>query len=290
MSNTPPSTQESFANAAHPKTIACVHLRGPIQEDGQLDYFSAEALLSVAFAHPKIDEVMLYINSPGGTPAQSEMIANKIRALATKHNKKIYAVVGDSAASGGYWIAAAADEIYIQKTSTVGSIGVRADIGSHSEKMKQEGIHRKTITSGKNKTGIDPNKPLNEQEDAIKSQEKQLAFIHHEFIKWVRSRREDKLDKTLINEQDVLHSSLFDGSTFIGEEAVKTGLADGIASLDEVKDIKFGHNAVFTHITMQNLQYFLQSMQQMQQQTPANGNAQPAQKQRKAAPKRPGMN
>ncbi len=292
MTTTPQNGGNAPTMLPPPKKIACVHLEGAIQPNGAINYFTASALLEVGFLHPETEAVVLYINSPGGTPAQSEMIANKVRDLSKKFNKPVCAVVGDVAASGGYWIAAAADEIYAQKTSTLGSIGVRSDIKSHADRLKQEGVEQRTLTSGEHKTGVDPNKPLDEQEDAIEQQLKQLEAVHTEFVAWIIERRGNKLDKTLINKKEPLKSPLFSGKTYVGDDAVKAGLADGIGTLDAVKDTKYGHDSIYIHITPHTYPHILQQLQgrnvSIAHMPPANQNNQQQGKQRRATPKRRG--
>lgn len=294
MTNPTPHGRQSPPAQKPPRKVACVHLEGAIQPGGAINYFTAGALLEMGFVHPDTEAVVLYINSPGGTPAQSEMIANKVRDLSKKYKKPVYAVVGDVAASGGYWIAASAEEIYAQKTSTLGSIGVRSDIKSHAERLKQEGIEQRTITSGEHKAGVDPNKPLDEQEAAIQQQLEQLEAVHKEFIKWIIERRGRHLDKSLINKQEPLKSPLFSGKTYVGEDAVKAGLADGIGTLDAVREAKFGQDSAYVHVTPQTYQHLLQELHARKvvhaQGLPANQNVQPPQTQgkRPATPKRRG--
>ncbi|MBK67229.1 MAG: S49 family peptidase [Rickettsiales bacterium] len=237
--NPAPKRPDPFAGAG--KNVALVQLEGSIMPGGAIEYFKSNLLLETAFQNPKIDSVMLYINSPGGSPTQSEMIAGRIRELSKKFNKPVVTVVGDMAASGGYWIAAAGDEIYVHKTSGAGSIGVVQNAQGVVDKMKKEGVEDRTLYSGKNKVTNSPYKPVDPKERA--NLLKKLQFLHHEFIDWVQERRGSKLKDSLIDKKNVLDSELFSGEMWFGKQAVEVGLADGIGSIHSVLEKKFGADA-----------------------------------------------
>ncbi len=183
-----------------------------------------------AFSFKKVPAVSILINSPGGSPAQSSFIASKIRSLANEKNVKVYAFVEDVAASGGYWLACAADEIYIDSNSIVGSIGVISPSFGFVQLIKKLGIERRIFTSGKSKSFLDPFKNLkNEDIKRLKNIQEQ---IHQNFINHVKKSRLNRI-KSKDNE-------IFNGLFWVGEKAVKLGLADGIGHIEDVLKKKYG--------------------------------------------------
>ncbi|MDU8944026.1 S49 family peptidase [Ovoidimarina sediminis] len=173
-------------------------------------------LIEKAFSKGKPAAVALTINSPGGSPAQSSLIAARIRRLADEKKIKVYAFVEDVAASGGYWLATAADEIWVDQNSVVGSIGViSAGFGFH-EFISRHGVERRLYTAGKSKSMLDPFQP-EKPEDVARLKEIQ-GQIHDTFIDHVKTRRGARLA-----EED-----LFTGEIWVGQAAVDKGLADGI--------------------------------------------------------------
>lgn len=177
-------------------------------------------LIERAFSRGKPAAVALTINSPGGSPAQSSLIAARIRRLADEKNVKVYAFVEDVAASGGYWLAAAADEVWVDTSSIIGSIGViSAGFGFH-DFIDRHGVERRVHTSGKSKSFLDPFRPEKE-EDVARLRDLQDQ-IHDSFIDHVKSRRADKL----ASDQD-----LFTGEIWVGQKGVDVGLADGVGHL-----------------------------------------------------------
>lgn len=233
----PPKTTNPPAPRTH-KKIGMVMLEGSIvsgAESRGIEYFSTNALLEAAFSSPDLDAVALYINSPGGSPTQSEMIAGRIRELSKKFNKPVHAFVGDYAASGGYWIACAADDIYSYNTSTLGSIGVITQREDHSEKLKKEGIKIHTFTAGKNKR-LDISK-----EETHKKIQAGLEKLHDMFIGWVMERRGDKLVKGgKVDPKDIKNSEIFDADTWFGADALKAGLIDGVGTMTSILEQKYG--------------------------------------------------
>ncbi|MDQ5898927.1 MAG: protease [Pseudomonadota bacterium] len=202
---------------------ALVELRGEIAAEGEA---SAEVLLSglkSAFEDAGAQGVILRINSPGGSPVQSGIVFDELRRLKEKHNKKVYAVVEESAASGAYYIAAAADEIYVDKASIVGSIGVLMDGFGFDKVMQKVGVERRLLTAGSNKGMLDPYSPLSEKQRGYA--QAMLDQIHRQFIDSVRTGRGERLKET---------PETFSGLFWNGEEAVKMGLADGLGNLDYV--------------------------------------------------------
>jgi len=167
--------------------------------------------------------VVLRINSPGGSPVQAGILNDEIRRLKALHGKKVYAVVEDICASGAYYVAAAADEIFVDKASLVGSVGVLMDGFGFVGAMEKLGIERRLLTAGVNKGMLDPFSPQNPQHDAFARE--MLAQIHQQFIKVVREGRGKRLKET---------PELFSGLVWNGEDAVRLGLADRFGNLDFV--------------------------------------------------------
>ncbi|MBL8326452.1 MAG: S49 family peptidase [Rubrivivax sp.] len=203
---------------------ALVEVRGEIAPDTEA---GAEALLGAlkqAFQDPGAVAVVLRINSPGGSPVQSGIVNDEIRRLKAKHNKKVYAVVDEVCASGAYYIAVAADAIYADKASLVGSIGVLMDGFGFTGAMDKLGIERRLITAGENKALLDPFSPLSDKQRAYAKQ--MIEQIHRQFIDVVKAGRGERLKKDA--------PEIFTGLVWNGEEAVRLGLVDGLGNLDHV--------------------------------------------------------
>jgi signal peptide peptidase SppA len=193
--------------------------------------------LERAFRRKGIAAVALIVNSPGGSAAQSSLIAGRIRRLAEKHKVRTYAFIEDVAASGGYWIATAADEIYADHSSIVGSIGVMAAGFGFVEAMKKIGVERRVYTSGKNKLMLDPFQP-EKQEDVERLKELQLD-VHEAFKNIVRTRRGSRLKET---------EELFSGAFWSGNKALEMGLVDGLGEMHNVLKDKHGDKAELIEI------------------------------------------
>jgi len=186
-------------------------------------------LLESAFEADSAQGVVLLINSPGGSPVQSESIYQKILSLRAEYpEKKLYAVVSDVCASGSYYVAAAADEIYASRASIVGSIGVRMDSYGVTELMDKLGVESRTITAGENKAIFSPFEEVNPAH--VAHLEKLIGQVHDQFINDVRAGRGDRL-----TEVDGLFSGLF----WTGEEAVKIGLVDGLGDAEYIASEKY---------------------------------------------------
>lgn len=210
----------SAPNGPH---TALVEVRGEIAADSEA---SAEVLVSAlrsAFEDDGAQAVVLRINSPGGSPVQAGIVYDEIKRLKALHNKKVYAVVEEVCASGAYYIAAAADEIYADKASVVGSIGVLMDSFGFTGVMEKYGIERRLLTAGTNKGIGDPFSPLTEPQRAFL--QATLDQIHQQFIAVVKEGRGDRLKET---------PDTFSGLFWNGEEAIKQGLADHLGNLDHV--------------------------------------------------------
>ncbi len=199
---------------------AVVDINGVIM-DGALA--SAEMVIPAlqnAFEDKKTKGVMLRCNSPGGSPVQSGIINDEIKRLKAKHKDiPVYAVISDLCASGGYYIVAAADEIYADKASIVGSIGVRMDNFGAVELMDKLGIERRLYTAGANKGMLDPFLPENEGQ--VAHVQKMLDTTHQQFIKVVKDGRGDRLKE---------NPDIFSGLFWTGEDAFRLGLIDGLGS------------------------------------------------------------
>jgi len=207
------------------KHTAVVDLDGVIAKGQKADADRLIKGLTAAFEDENSTAVILRANSPGGSPVQSGIIYDEMRRLRKSHPKiPLYVVMEDVCASGCYYIAAAADKIYADKASIVGSIGVRMDGFGFVEAMKSLGVERRLLTAGSNKALLDPFLPQKAEQSA--HIEKLLNEIHQQFIEKVKEGRGDRLQK-----DDPL---LFSGLIWSGAEGVKKGLVDGLASVNEV--------------------------------------------------------
>ena len=178
--------------------------------------------------------VALQINSPGGSPVQSALIAARIRRLADEKGVKVYAFCEDVAASGGYWLATAADEIYVDPASIIGSIGVISAGFGLNEFIARHGIERRVYTAGEDKSMLDPFRPERER-DVMRLKEIQTD-LHQVFIAQVKARRGDKLAE----------ADLFTGDVWLGGQAVELGLVDGTAHLVPKMKELFGDKTRFS--------------------------------------------
>ncbi len=222
--------------------VPVVRLSGPIGAvmplRSGLAMSSVAPLLERAFSVPGAKAVALVINSPGGSAAQSHLIFRRIRSLSEEKKLPVIAFVEDAAASGGYMIACAADEIYADPASIVGSIGVvSASFGFH-ELIERMGIERRVHTAGKSKAMLDPFRPEN-PDDVIRLKGLQVK-IHDVFVDLVRSRRGVKLNDS--------YDDLFSGAFWVGAEAVDLGLIDGIGDIRSVMRQRFGDKVRFRMI------------------------------------------
>ncbi|MEO0667360.1 MAG: S49 family peptidase [Pseudomonadota bacterium] len=217
-------------------TVAVIRLQGVIAGGarGTLNDQALAPSIEKAFARGKPVAVALEVNSPGGSPVQSSLIGSRIRRLAEEKDIPVIAFVEDVAASGGYWLAAAADEIYADPSSVVGSIGViSAGFGVH-EFMARQGVERRVYTAGKSKSMLDPFRP--EKPEDIERLKGILNDIHGNFISHVEARRAGKLDTD---------TELFTGEIWLGERARALGLIDGIGHLKPVLRERFGDKVKF---------------------------------------------
>jgi serine protease SohB len=211
--------------------VNLIRLQGMIAPDGRgrLSDAALAPLVERAFKAGKPAAVALVINSPGGSPVQSALIAARIRRLADETGTPVHAFVEDAAASGGYWLAAAGDDIHADAASILGSIGViYASFGAH-EALGRLGLERRVHTAGRSKSQLDPFRP--EKPEDVERLNALLEQMHGVFIDHVKSRRGAKLDSG---------TDLFDGRFWIGAEAVKLGLADGLGHPVPVLKARYG--------------------------------------------------
>jgi signal peptide peptidase SppA len=195
--------------------------------------------IETAFKTKNLSAVALAINSPGGSPVQSSLIFDRIRQLADENEVPVYAFAEDVMASGGYWLGLCADEIYINKNSVVGSIGVVSAGFGFPGLLEKVGVDRRLYSAGENKVKLDPFSP--EKEEDILWLKKIQGDIHDNFKELVKTRRGERLKKRKDKE-------LFSGDVWIGEKAVDLGLVDGIADIRSFCREKFGEDVKFKRI------------------------------------------
>ena len=214
--------------------VAVVRLHGVITPTpqplgrGAINLNAVEPALAKAFAHDRLQAVALAINSPGGSPTQSALVGERIRELAAKKNVPVLAFCEDVAASGGYWLACAADEIYAHRTSMVGSIGVITAGFGLTGLLERFGVERRVYTAGEHKHRLDPFSPVKDEDITwLKGLQGEL---HTQFTDWVTQRRGDKL---------AADPELFTGEVWTGAKALELGLVDGLGSLREIVAKKY---------------------------------------------------
>ena len=206
------------------KCTAVVDVEGEIDREGRASADIVAEGLKAAFEHPGTKGVLLRINSPGGSPVQAGQIYAEVRRLRAKHpGVPLHAVVAEMAASGGYYVAAAADRIYVNPASLVGSIGVVIDGFGFVGTLDKVGAERRVLTAGENKAFLDPFSPLPEKQREYA--QAMLADIHEQFIGAVREGRGPRLRET---------PEMFSGLVWNGRRAIELGLADAVGSVDGV--------------------------------------------------------
>ena len=221
---------------------ALVNLKGTIASN-DVNADDMIAGLQAAFADKNTAGVILRINSPGGSPVQAGQIYDEIRRLRKLHPRiPLYVVVDDICASGGYYVAAAADRIYVNKASLVGSIGVLMDGFGFTGLMNKAGVDRRLLTAGANKGFLDPFSPVNPQQQAYA--QTMLDDIHQQFISAVRRGRGSRLKET---------PDMFSGLIWTGQRSVAMGLADGFGTVDSVARDVIHADTVVDYTPEQNL-------------------------------------
>ena len=231
-----------------PSVINVIRLNGVIASGSKflgssnLSLESLEKQIERAFAGKKIAGVALIINSPGGSPVQSALISERIIELSKKNNIPVFAFVEDVAASGGYWLACAADEIFVMPASIVGSIGVISAGFGFVEVIKKIGVERRVFSKGENKGMLDPFQPQNS--DDVKVITDLQEEIHQQFKDWVSTRRGNRLNVEVVKEEGIFEAKIFSGS-----KACEVGLADSIGELKQVMRERFNEQVVFKEIS-----------------------------------------
>ena len=220
------------------KIVAHLKLSGVIGNAGKfkqgIDFSGQEKIIKKAFTLKKASCVAISINSPGGSPVQSHLIYNFIRQEAKKNNKKVIVFAEDVAASGGYLISCAGDEIYANSSSIIGSIGVIYSSFGFTELIKKIGVERRVHTAGKNKSTLDPFQE-EKKEDIERLKNIQLD-LHKDFIDVVEKSRGTKLNKSEVE--------LFSGEFWSGSKAKDLGLIDGIGNPYEILREKYGDDVI----------------------------------------------
>ncbi|MDG4813443.1 S49 family peptidase [Hydrogenovibrio sp. 3SP14C1] len=207
------------------KHVAVVKLEGPIVPGSRTSAETLNPLLNSAFKNPNSQAVIIKANSPGGSPVQSALINDEITRLKTLYNKPVYVVVEDLCASGCYYIAVAADNIYANKGSIIGSIGVRMDTFGVTGLMEKMGIENRSMHAGEHKAFIDP---FSQKDESGRQffQERILERTHQQFIEAVRKGRGDRIKE---------NKNTYTGLVWLGDEAVQNGMIDGLGDIGYVK-------------------------------------------------------
>ncbi len=216
--------------------VNVIRLSGAIMtRKGGLNDQALSSAIERAFLKGKPKAVALSINSPGGSPVQSSLIAARIQRLSAEKNIPVYAFVEDVAASGGYWLACAADKIYVDQCSIVGSIGVISAGFGFEGLIEKHGITRRVYTSGTSKSQLDPFKAENPEDiEKLKSLQEE---IHISFIEHVKTNRGERLSQEI---------ELFDGSFWTGNKSIELGLADAKGHLIPTMKEIFGEDTCFS--------------------------------------------
>ena len=228
------------------KIIPHIRLTGVIGSAGRfkqgIDFSGQQEIIKKAFTFKKSKSIAISINSPGGSPVQSHLIHDYIRQLAKKNKKKVIVFAEDVAASGGYLIACAGDEIYANSSSIVGSIGVISASFGFQDAIKKIGVQRRVYTAGKNKSTLDPFKE--EKEEDIERIKKLQLELHSDFIEVVKKSRGAKL-------KDPEKNNTFTGEFWSGTTSMKLGLIDGIGNAEQILREKFGEDIVIKKLEKQ---------------------------------------
>ena len=202
---------------------AVVEIKGEIASGADASAELVVAAMRAAFEDQGAQAVVLLINSPGGSPVQAGIINDEIRRLKAKHNKPVYAVVEETCASAAYYIAVGADQIFVDKASVVGSIGVLMDGFGFTGLMDKLGVERRLMTAGENKGFMDPFSPQTEKQRVFA--QAMLNQIHQQFINVVKTGRGTRLKET---------PETFSGLFWTGQQAIEMGLADQLGNVDYV--------------------------------------------------------
>jgi len=226
-----------------PPVVAVIPLAGIIGRPGPirrgLTLAGLAEVIERAFKFRRLKAVALAVNSPGGSPVQSSLIAKRIRDLASENDVPVYAFAEDVAASGGYWLALAADEIYADASSVIGSIGVVSGSFGFTQAIKRLGIERRLHTAGDRKAMLDPFRP--EKASDVRHLESLQGDIHESFKAMVLERRGARLKAR--------RKELFSGAFWTGRRALEMGLIDGLGDIRGVMRGKFGERVKLRRVT-----------------------------------------
>jgi len=213
--------------------VSVLKMQGTISAQRGREMISIDSFrkkIDSAFEPERLKEVVVSVNSPGGSPVQCDLITSYLHMKAIKSKVPVTVFVEDIAASGGYWIACSGQQVFANKSSILGSLGViYAGLG-FTEMIKKIGVERRLLTAGENKALMDPLSPL--QDDHVKIVRKMLADTHQVFIDHVKKQRGDKLKGS--------DDELFSGAIWTGEAALDLGLIDGIDNLEDYIQRKYG--------------------------------------------------
>lgn len=240
-----PVIGKRLTNVLSPDPVVPVlRLAGVIGEGGRLrqggiNLADLAESIDRAFEDDKIEAVALIVNSPGGSPVQSDLIAKRIRLMAAEKNKPVLAFCEDAAASGGYWLACAADEIYAADASVIGSIGVISAGFGFTDLIEKIGVQRRVYTAGEAKSQLDPFQPENDGD--IKRLKALQKNIHRQFTTWIKERRSDKLKAS--------DKKLFSGEFWTGQQALDLGLVDGLGEIRTICREKYGETVQLRLVT-----------------------------------------
>lgn len=215
--------------------------RGSPLRPGALNLEALNAQIERAFKPKRLSAVALQVNSPGGSPVQSALIANAIRRQAEKKGVPVLTFAEDVAASGGYWLMTAGDELYAHPASMVGSIGVIYAFFGFQELLSRYGVERRVHTAGERKVMLDPFSA--EKPEDVERLEAMQGHIHEQFMDQVKTRRADKLNRRR-------YKDIFSGEVFVGQEAVRLGLIDDLGEMDAVLKAKYGDDLVLKRIPL----------------------------------------
>jgi len=235
-------TSSNNSTMASGDFTALITLNGEIGFDSEISAINVKSSLKEVYENPGTKALILAINSPGGSPVQSGIINNEINRYKALHPQiPIYAVIEDICASGGYYIAVAADKIFVDKASIVGSIGVLMNGFGSDKAIKNLGIERRLLISGENKAILDPFLPVQPKQKAF--MQNLLKEVHNQFIEVVKKGRGDKLAP---------NPEIFSGLFWSGESAINLGLADGYGDIDLVAREIVGHEKIIDFTAQSN--------------------------------------
>jgi len=235
-------TSSNNSTMANGDFTALITLNGEIGTDSEVSAINVKSSLKEVYENPGTKALILAINSPGGSPVQSGIINDEINRYKLLHpHIPIYAVIEDICASGGYYIAVAADKIFVDKASIVGSIGVLMNGFGFDKAIQNLGIERRLIISGENKAILDPFLPVQPKQKEF--MQNLLKQVHNQFIEVVKKGRGDKLAD---------NPKIFSGLFWSGESAIDLGLADGYGDIDLVAREIVGYEKIIDFTAQSN--------------------------------------